>query len=360
MMRTGPKPLSLHISLASADAVSQEDAALRMTPMLIGIQTYQAHPYAAQKAEYETVWNAGSVSLRRVVGSDPHGAALVLVPSLINDSSILDLSAERSLARWLGERGMDVYILDWGVLCSDAEQSSLDMLITERLIAAVEYLSGVKGSAVSALGYCMGGTMLAAAAALKPGVFDRLVFLATPWDFHAGVQHLTRRVQFWAPQTMPRVEAKGFLPADWVQALFASLDPELAQRKFSRFAGMDQESEEARLFVAVEDWINSGPDIPAGVAKDTIEGWFIKNEPGQGLWVDISGLTNPSLVIASSKDRLVDFESACALGKVLPNVEMIDPKCGHIGMIAGRESVEKVWERISAFLIAADDVASQQ
>lgn len=353
MMRSGPKPISLHMSMVGADASSGEESALRMTSMLSGIQNYQSHPYVADTRAYETLWRAGSVSLQRVAGSDLAGPPILLVPSLINDSSILDLCAERSLARWLGRQGLDVYLIDWGALCSDEAKTSLGMLIQKRLVAAVRYLSYAKAAPVSALGYCMGGTMLASAASLAPDVFNKLVFLATPWDFHAGAQHLTRRVQFWAPQTMPRVEAKGFLPADWVQALFASLDPELAQRKFARFAAMDQESAEARLFVAVEDWINSGPDIPAGVAKDTIEGWFIENNPGKNKWIDTDRIVNKSLVIASSKDRLVDFESACALGDVLPNALIINPECGHIGMIAGHNSVEMVWKKIEEFLSAA-------
>ena len=42
------------------------------------------------------------------------GRPVVLIPSLINPPSILDLGPGRSLARWLSERGMRALLLDWG------------------------------------------------------------------------------------------------------------------------------------------------------------------------------------------------------------------------------------------------------
>lgn len=356
MIRIGPRPLSLHITMAGASAAQGEIAPEDMLPMIRGIQEYQKHPYTAARSERETVWTRGSVTLQRIRASAPGGPPLLLVPSLINDASILDLCAERSLAAWLGGQGADVYIIDWGCLCDDETQNTLSMVIGERLVPAARFLKETAGKPVSALGYCMGGTMLAAAAQLEPEAFGKLIFLAAPWDFKAGEQQLTRRVQFWAPQTMPRVREKGRLPADWVQGLFASLDPDLAQKKFVRFAAMDMNSEQARLFVAVEDWINSGPDIPAGVAEETITGWFFKNLPGRGAWrvgdmlVDPAKLPHESLVIASSEDRLVDYASAMALEALLPNVQALNPACGHISVIAGREAVERVWMPIAVFL----------
>lgn len=321
-----------------------------MNPMIRGIQRYQNHPYKGRRAPFDTVWSAGTVSLRRIKASAENGQPIVLVPSLINDSSIMDVCEERSLASWLAGQGMDVYLLDWGALCEDPEQNSLSMLINDRLLAAARYVAKHRGRPANALGYCMGGTMLAGAASEDGGAFDKLVFLAAPWNFHVGAQLLTGRVKLWAPQTLPRVMQKGVMPADWLQGLFASLDPDLALRKFSKFDAMDQDSEEAKLFVAVEDWINSGPDIPAGVAEETIQGWFISNKPGENKWIDTNRIENRSLVIASSKDRLVDFESAQALASVLCHATLIDPACGHIGMIAGRGSVADVWMPIADFI----------
>lgn len=319
--------------------------------MIAGIQSYQNHPYAAQRSAQEVIWQAGTVTVRHILPGNPGGKPFLLVPSLINDSSILDLCEGRSLAGWLTGQGFDVYLLDWGALCEDAAQDSLSQLVAERLVPAVKALAKRVDAPVSALGYCMGGTMLAAAAVQAGEAVERLIFLATPWDFHAGAQHLTRRVHFWAPQTLPRVKEKGRLPAEWVQALFASLDPELARRKFARFAGLNPQSDEALLFVAVEDWINSGPDIPSGVAEETITTWFFRNEPGKNKWIDTDRIENETLVIASSKDRLVDFESAQALTRVLPQAHLVDPQCGHIGMIAGRDAVAQVWRPIKDFLL---------
>lgn len=368
MQRNGPKPLSFYLSMASSRAVmamqnswhDQGDVHDYFEAMLRGIRLYQDHPYVPQHHGGDVVWTCGSVTLRRLHKNHANDHTIVLVPSLINGSEIMDLCAERSLAGWLCAQGFDVVILDWGDLEEDAEQSSLEVLIAERMLPAFEFLcaekDGGEGRKISALGYCMGGTMLLAAAHLNPALFQKIVLLATPWDFHRGEQKLTQHIQFFAPQIMPRVLAKGRLNADWIQALFAFLDPNLAQKKFARFAEMDQDSDAAKIFIAVEDWINDGRDLPGRIARETIEGWFAENKTGSGEWqvcgqrIDPSGIHIPVLVVASSQDKLVAPEAAFGLADIMPDARLIDPACGHVGMIAGRHAIETVWTPIGDWL----------
>ncbi len=363
-MRTGPHPLPIHIGMAtSAWPVMSEAEGLKLAEemaggvekMLRGIRKYQEHPYKPEQPELPVFWEKGTVQVRKCEANGAAGA-VVIIPSLINRSSILDLCEERSFTRWLAQQGLTVYLLDWGDVSKDAEQDDIDTLVLQRLVPALQAVAKEEGASVPALGYCMGGTLLLGAAAHAPETVSRLVMLAVPWDFHAGQQDLLNRIKFWAPSTTSYIEAGMPLPVEAIQTLFASLDPAMAARKFAIFDDMDPNSDTARLFIAVEDWLNDGVALPAQVAKHCLEQWFFGNEPGQGQWVvggktiDPALIDAPTLVVTSKKDRLVEYEQAAALAALMKHAEILNPACGHIGMIAGARSIEAAWQPIADFL----------
>jgi len=354
-----------HIGIATAAFAQKTQAEAAVNPagvmqmnrqlaqMYSGLNIYQKHPYEPPQKTYDNVWKKGGSTLyhKRSHCNKKKAGAIFMVPSLINGYEIVDLCPPRSLADYLCALGYDVYLLDWGALDGEDTALSIEALINERLceagrVAAKHSKNTQVATPLAALGYCMGGTLLARAASKEPALFSRHIFLATPWDFHAGEKQLLQRVQYWAPSAMPLVAQRGKLPADWVQTLLASLDPLMGVEKFARFADMNPDSEEAQIFVAVEDWLNDGRDLPQHIARDCIDGWFLNNQAMQ----DLSALTAPSLVIASRKDRLVEFESARALYGALPRAALITPDCGHIGMIAGRHAVAQVWEPLARWL----------
>ncbi len=61
-------------------------------------------------------------------------------------------------------------------------------------------------------------------------------------------------------------QQNGAVPVDVLQTLFFALDPMLAVRKFRHFLDIDPQSKEAERFIAMEDWVNGGPDLVAPVA----------------------------------------------------------------------------------------------
>lgn len=334
--------------------------------MVHGIQLYLQHPYTRDDLVLDEVMRVGEMSVVKPVGAqhDDGAPIVLLVPSLINKAYILDLMHERSMLRYLSEQGIGAYLLDWGDVAKDDASSSFDGVIEKRLMVAVAFLSEQYGRPVHVFGYCMGGTLCAAAASIGArgargvGNIASLITMAAPWDFHGGAAALTARVKFWAPTLLPSLAEKGEMSVDWLQMLFSSLEPATAVEKFMRFARMDQAGDGAALFVAVEDWLNDGVAMPQGLAQEVIQEWFFDNAPGRGAWnvcehtIAPEEIDCPAFVIASSKDRLVEFESAKALADGLPNVEFLDPQCGHIGMIAGRNAKKDVWGPIVDWLHA--------
>ena len=151
------------------------------------------------------------------------------------------------------------------------------------------------------------------------------------------------------------------LPVELVQSLFFMLDPFLGQRKFVRFAGLDPAGDEARGFVALEDWINDGVPLPIAVARECLRSWYGDNAPGRGLW-QVAGrdvrpqqLRLPALVVIPGHDRIVPPASAEPLAAAIPNAEVLRPPLGHIGMMSAARAPELLWTPIAAWLKAQLD-----
>lgn len=365
-MRRRLNPLSAHLGMAvltwlrnqsGSDFSSQAPPEI-LSKMLRGIQKYESCDYKLPDMELHTFWTAGSVSISRVPACNyaTGKPAVLLVPSLVNTCRILDLMPGRSLLRWLAEQGLAPYLLDWGQISGDTGAQTIEDLLLNRLVAGLRFLEHETGSSLHVLGHCMSGTLLAAAAAHTPEVMQSLVFLAAPWDFHAGSQRLLNRIRLWGPSALAFMSSGDTLPSTWLQSFFATLDPEAAMKKFAAFSDMDPKSEREKLFVAVEDWLNDNVDLPCAIAQHCLENWFYRNAPAQGAWA-VGGRTIaagridvPALIIASKHDRLVEYESARALAVQMPQARLHTPDCGHIGMIAGAHAVETVWWPIAEWV----------
>jgi len=361
-MRTGPHPLTAHLSLAAQSHALSAGAGTdnaQLHDMLEGVKKYQAYGDLPVPEPLPVAAEKGSMRLLAAKGAEnpAQKPPVLLVPSLINRYHVFDLHPSRSFVRWLAAQGLDVYVIDWGDLREDDGQGTLDDVIAHRLNFCAEFLSREHGQKVQAIGYCMGGTLLAGAAHLRPDLYHALVFLAAPWDFSCAGDEMVRQMKIWAPSAYGQLTSTSYLPCAHIQTLFASLYPEQALHKFSGFLHMEEGSEQEQLFVAVEDWLNDGVDLPREIALTCIRDWYGENATGEGAWqlcgqaVVPEEIECPAFVVASGKDKLVDARSSRALYDALPRAELYDPGCGHIGMMAGRRTIESVWEPIRAWIV---------
>jgi polyhydroxyalkanoate synthase len=113
---------------------------------------------------------------------------VLLVPAWIMKFYILDLTPESSLVHWLVARGHTVFCLSWRNVTARQRQLGMDDYRRLGVMAALDAIGHiVPGQRVHALGYCLGGTLLALAAAAMAHADDRrlatLTLLAAQTDF---------------------------------------------------------------------------------------------------------------------------------------------------------------------------------
>jgi polyhydroxyalkanoate synthase len=202
----------------------------------------------------------------------------------------------------------------------------------------------------------MGGLFALALALRRPDETACLAVLATPWDFHAERAPPARFFGLIANCLPLLCDDQCALPVEVVQSLFFMLDPFSAERKFTRFAALDPNGDKARAFVAVEDWVNDGVPLAAGVARDCARSWYGGNEPARGLWqmggetVDPEQLRSPTLVVVPSRDRIVPPSSAEPLAAALGGATVLRPPLGHVGMMSAARAPAMLWTAIADWL----------
>jgi len=398
-VRTGPRPLPLHLgtalmtwassesawqlwkraspsskpSSAAADGLSEllkeisaldparfeaalhREIARRLDRLAEGVLAYRRNAIHRTLDTPPAAWSEGNTRLLDYGATHraarQRGArAVLVVPSLINRWEVLDLTAEKSLLRAMAAEGLRPYLVDWGT--PDAEERRFDLTAyVARLERALAFVAKRARRAPAIMGYCMGGTLGVALTQRQPRKVAGLALLAAPWDFHADKTGHAFLLST-GPLLAEMADKVGELPVDVLQTLFWSVDPWLSVKKFPRFLGMDQQGEHARDFVLLEDWLNGGAPLAGPVARECLVGWYGDNLPGKGQWA-VGGkrivprkITRPALVMIPSGDRIVPPLSAAALAdpkRGLKNVTRLDLPLGHIGMVVSGRARELCW-----------------
>ena len=205
-------------------------------------------------------------------------------------------------------------------------------------------------------GYCMGGTLAVAAAQRRPDLISGLALLAAPWDFHAPDPERAIQVARTLPLLEPAMAFSRSLPVDLLQTLFTMLDPWGVAEKYRAFASLPPDSERARLFVALEDWLNDGVPLAADVARTCLGDWYGENAPARGNWriagmaVDPTMIAKPTFVAIPGRDRIVPPDSALPLAGLIPGAVLHQPTAGHIGMAAGSRAEASLWRPLLDWL----------
>ncbi len=117
---------------------------------------------------------------------------LLIVPPWINKYYVLDLTPEKSFIKWCVDQGLTVFVISWVNPDQKLAQKSFVDYIHEGPLEALDVIARITGEdKIDAVGYCVGGTLLAVAlaymAARKDERIASVTFLTTQVDFtYAG------------------------------------------------------------------------------------------------------------------------------------------------------------------------------
>jgi polyhydroxyalkanoate synthase subunit PhaC len=259
-----------------------------------------------------------------------HPEPVLIVPSWIMKYYILDLSPHNSLVRYLVQQGHCVYMLSW--LNPDADDRDLSMddylrlgvFEALRTIAALGAAGG-QPQPVHAVGYCLGGTLLAiAAAALGRGVagigalppLKSLTLLAAQTDFsepgELGLFIDESQIHFLDDIT----RGPGYLTGEQMAGTFQFLhsrDLMWTRRMREYLMG---EREQASDLMA---WNADTTRMPARMHREYLNALYLNNALAnnnyrvQGQAVSLADIHLPIFMVGTERDHISPWRSVYKL-----------------------------------------------
>jgi polyhydroxyalkanoate synthase len=105
---------------------------------------------------------------------------ILIVPPWINKFYVLDLTPEKSFIKWCVDQGLTVFIISWVNPDGHLAKKTFEDYVLEGPIAALGAIKQATGeSKVHAIGYCVGGTLLAITLAHMAAKRDHRIASAT-------------------------------------------------------------------------------------------------------------------------------------------------------------------------------------
>ncbi len=154
---------------------------------------------------------------------------LLIVPPWINKFYILDLKPENSFIRWATGKGYTVFVVSWVNPSPELAEKSFESYMYEGPYAALDAIEKAIGvKEVNAIGYCIGGTLMASTlahmAAKKDARIKSITFFAAQVDFtEAGeLQVFIDEEQLKSMESQMRAEG-GVLPGQTMATTFNML-----------------------------------------------------------------------------------------------------------------------------------------
>ncbi len=292
------------------------------------------------------------------IDSGGQKAPLLIVYALINRPYILDLQPDRSLIDALNQRGIPVYLIDWGY--PDVADCYLDL---------DDYINGYIENCVDAtcshsnrdslnlLGVCQGGAFSLCYSALRPERVSNLITLVTPVDFHTPdnlLSHLSRKIDVELA-----LAGNGNLPGDILVQAFNSLMPmRLGLQKQLQMPQHLKSPEQALNFLRMEKWINDSPDLAGEACREFIDKFYHANrfingglEIGEHS-IDLTRFTAPLLNIFAARDHLVPPAASKGLAGLTGSGDYTEQELagGHIGVFVGRHAQQQLPDLIRDWL----------
>ncbi len=283
---------------------------------------------------------------------------VLIVYALVNRQYMLDLQPDRSLIRKLLQKGLDIYIIDWGYPTKQDMYVTLDDYIDEYINDCVDFITKTTpAKKVNLMGICQGGTFSTIYAALYPEKVQNLVTLVTPIDFDTHDALLFSWADYMDADKI--AEVFRVVPGEFLNAGFLMMAPfTLNIRKYVEMIDIMEDREKLLNFLRMEKWIFDSPGQAGAAYSRFIKEMYQQNKlvKGEltinGKKVDLKNIKMPLLNIYASSDHLVPPSSTKPLNDLVGSDDksLYEFKGGHIGVFVGSKSQKELAPNISKWL----------
>ena len=243
---------------------------------------------------------------------------LVIFPPWINKFYILDLSPKNSFIRWAVSKGYTVFIVSWVNPDKRLSQKTFEDYLNEGIFKALDAIEAATGTKdVNAIGYCIGGTLLACALSQMAITGDTRIHSATYFTTQVDFSEAGDLLVFVDEEQLDsldkRMEKAGYLDASDMAMTFNMLRSNdliwsfvinnyLLGRKPAAFD---------LLY-----WNNDSTRMPIAMHSYYLREMYLKNklvQPGEitlnGIPVDLSGIKIPIFLQSSKDDHIAPYPS---------------------------------------------------
>ena len=291
---------------------------------------------------------------------------------LVGRYTMADLQPDRSLVRSLLNKGLDLWLIDWGQPGRNERWLTIDDYVDDYIDAAIDRIRKETGhDRVTLLGICEGGVFTVCYAALHPEKVKNLVITITPIDFHADINDKAAHhgfINLWTRSLDPAdidklVETYGVLPGEFMSSVFSMMTPMRSLTKYN-FDLIDVVDDEDKFmnFLRMEKWLADRPHHPGEAAKQWLKELYQDNRLIDGTFelsgrrVDLKSITAPVLNVFALDDHIIPPDCSRALGGKIGSSDYTEIPLpgGHVGLFVSSKSQGKLSQNIADWLVARE------
>ncbi|MEK6593480.1 MAG: class I poly(R)-hydroxyalkanoic acid synthase [Pseudomonadota bacterium] len=276
----------------------------------------------------------------RPAGETVHERPLLMVPPCINKYYILDLQPHNSFVRFAVEQGHTVFMVSWRNMPESMGRATWDDYLEHGVMRALDVVAEICGTdKINALGFCVGGTLLASALAVLRGKgrdpVSSLTLLATMLDFHDTGELSVFIDEPYVQKREQDFAGGGVLHGRELAITFASLRANdlIWQYVVNNYLKGKTPDPFDLLY-----WNGDSTNLPGTMYAYYIRNMYLENrlrESGSlvmcGVAVDLGRIDAPAYLLATREDHIVPWQTAYASTRLLGGkLEFVLAASGHI------------------------------